>query len=148
MNNNEKRTDILRKIRDALVEICIDIARIIFFWIPGGDEAYGRALMTIHPFIMLIIVAGFFIIKAGNPMRILILMMAIIVVASQWLLGGCIITRAEQKLTGSRQTIIDPFLMIAGITPDRNTRIAATLSMSTTILCIFIWNILIDTFYK
>ena len=36
--------DVLRQVRESLVELFIALARIVFFWIPGGDLAKGKAL--------------------------------------------------------------------------------------------------------
>ena len=123
-NTNPKflspRDTVLRNIRDVVVNLIVDLARVIFFWVPGGDPAYGRALMTFHPFAIMLTVAFFFLLRPKHPVRLLIACLALLVVASQWLLGGCVITRAEQRLTGNKETIMDPFLTLAGLPADRD----------------------------
>lgn len=143
-----KRQHVLRKIRTTIVDLIVDLARVLFFWIPGGDSEVGRALMTCHPFLIMIFVAAFFILPQKHNFRILIAIASVAVVASQWLLGGCVITRAEQKLTGSKTTIMDPFLTLADLPADRNTRIAATIGMGTSISAILVWATLCDFFMR
>lgn len=146
INGDEKRSDVLRKIRTTVVDLIVDLARVVFFWVPGGDAATGRALMTFHPFLIMIFVAAFFVLPRKHNGRILIAFASVCVVASQWLLGGCVITRAEQKLTGSKTTIMDPFLTLANLPADRNTRTAATIGMGTAISAILVWATLCDFF--
>jgi hypothetical protein len=76
----------------------------------------------------------------------LIISISIIVVASQWLLGGCVITRAEQRLTGEKDTILDPFLKLAGLNVNRDTRIASTIAVGTAISVILLWSVACDIF--
>jgi hypothetical protein len=134
----DTRRELLRKIRDALVDLFVVLARVLFFWLPGGDVAYGRALMVLHPLSIVVFIVFFFLLPQNSIFKILIICMSLLVVASQWLLGGCVITRAEQRLTGSKETIVDPFLALAGLPIDRNTRIAATLATGTSICVIMI----------
>jgi hypothetical protein len=131
--------DVLRQLRDVLVELFVAIARTLFFWIPGGDIAKGKALMTCHPLFIVFIIGLFFFSPAKSPIRFFIIIFAVFVVASQWLLGGCVITRAEQRMTGSKETILDPFLTLANLPVNRDTRIAATIGSSTAICTILMW---------
>lgn len=130
---------VLRQVRESLVELFIAIARTLFFWIPGGDVAKGKALMTCHPLFIVFIVGLYFFSPAKSPLRFFIVIFTVCVVASQWLLGGCVVTRAEQRLTGSKETILDPFLTLANLPVNRDTRIAATIGSSTAICAILIW---------
>ena len=77
-------------------------------------------------------------------MRFVILGLGIVTVASQWLLGGCVVTRAEQRLTGRKDTIVDPFLTLAGVEVNRDTRITATLGTSSAICIIMLWMLIVD----
>jgi hypothetical protein len=137
-SNGDTRV-VLRQVRESLVELFIAIARTLFFWIPGGDVAKGKALMTCHPLFIVITVGLYFISPAKSPLRFFIVILALLVVASQWLLGGCVVTRAEQRLTGSKETILDPFLTLANLPVNRDTRIAATIGSSTAICAILVW---------
>ena len=133
------RDTVLRHIREVVVNLIVDLARVVFFWVPGGDAATGRALMTFHPFAIMLTVAFFFLLPIKHPARLFIACAAIVVVASQWLLGGCVVTRAEQRLTGNKETIMDPFLTLAGLPADRHTRIAATIGMGTALAGVIVW---------
>lgn len=146
-NFSNKRIQILRNIRDVFVDLFVALARILFFWMPGGDKAQGLALMACHPFFIILFVAYFFILPAGHILRIIIAFASVIVTASQWMLGGCVITRAEQRLTGSKNTIMDPFLTFANLPANRNTRIAITIGMGTSISAILIWVAICDMRY-
>ena len=132
--------NVLRSVRDSLVDVFVALARAMFFWIPGGDEAKGKALMACHPLFILIIVGMFFCVR--GPLRLFILLLVLITVASQWLLGGCVVTRAEQRLTGSKDTILDPFLNLANVSVNRDTRIAATIASSSAICSILVWSVI------
>lgn len=138
----EKKNDtqaklVLRKIRDGLVNVIIALARVLFFWLPGGDVAQGQALMVLHPIIVGAFVLLFFILPNHHPGRLVILAVGIVVMASQWLFG-CVITRAEQKLTGRNETIVDPLLGLANLEVNRDTRMAATLAVGTTITFVMV----------
>jgi hypothetical protein len=139
-------TEILRSVRDLLVEFFIAAARLLFVWLPGDDAVRGRALMAFHPVLMSALVMMFFLFPRGHPLRFFIVAVSLVVVASQWLLGGCVITRAEQRLTGEKITILDPFLALANIQVNRETRNAATVGMSTVTCGLLLWNLVIDLF--
>jgi hypothetical protein len=144
METQKDHRVVLRTIRDALVDFFIAFAHLVFFWLPGGDVTHGKALMAFHPIFMVSIVALFFVVPSYNPLRIIIVLITMLVVASQWLLGGCVITRAEQKLTGDKITILDPFLTLAKISVNRDTRNAATVAASTAVLVMLIWCVFCD----
>ena len=142
----EESKTILRNIRDNLVDMFVALARVLFFWLPGGEAAQGQALMACHPILIAVFVAAFFYLPSRHPLRFFIVALSVVVVASQWLLGGCVITRAEQRLTGQKDTIVDPFLKLAGLEVNRNTRIAATLGVGTAMSGIMIWVTALDIF--
>jgi len=140
--NEETKRDpklILRQIRQLLVDLIIISARILFFWVPGGDLAKGKALMAFHPILIASITFLFFLLPPKSVGRLMILVAGILTVSSQWLLGGCVITRAEQVLTGDKETIVDPFLQLAGVSVNRDTRITATLGVGTAIIGLLGW---------
>ena len=148
MADNNNSQNVLRNIRDVLVDFFVAAARLLFFWLPGDDAVRGKALMAFHPVLMIAIVLLFFLFPRGHPLRIFIAAISVIVVASQWLLGGCVITRAEQRLTGEKVTILDPFLTLAHIEVNRDTRNAATVGMGTAVCGILLWNLMCDTWRK
>jgi len=140
-----KAKTILRQIRDSLVAAIIALTRVVFFWVPGGDAAHGQALMVLHPIIVGAVIFLFFALPIHHPGRLIILSFSLVVMASQWLFG-CVITRAEQKLTGNNETIVDPFLGLANVTVNRDTRMAATLAVGTTIASIMVIIVAFDAF--
>jgi hypothetical protein len=147
IQENTKKA-VLRTIQTSLVDVFVSLARVLFFWIPGGDVEKGRALMACHPVVIGVFVAMFFTAAARSPLRFMLAALGLVVVASQWLLGGCVVTRAEQRLTGGKETILDPFLLLAGVEVNRDTRIAATVASSTAIISIMSWVLVCDLFIK
>jgi hypothetical protein len=134
----------MEDLRSTVVQCIIAITRVFFFWLPGGDIAHGAALSAFHPVFLLSWVFIFFLYPFNRPLRILICLGTLITMVSQWYFKGCIITRAEQILTGSKDTIIDPLLHFARIKPTHQTRLAITLGMSTMTACIMIFSIGVD----
>ena len=129
--------NVLRKVRDGLVAVIIALTRVVFFWLPGGDVAHGQALTALHPMIIGGVIGAFFLLPPRHPIRLSILAVALVVMATQWLFG-CVITRAEQQLTGTKETIVDPFLSLANIAVNRDTRNAATLAVGTAVAVIMV----------
>lgn len=135
---------VLRGFRDGVVDLIVALTRVLFFWIPGDDTAKGRALMTFHPLLLMIVTLLFFTLPPRSAGRIIILILALGTVTSQWMLGGCVITRAEQRLTGNKETIADPFLKLASIQVNRDTRLASTLGVGTTTAVLLSWACVCD----
>ena len=132
--------------RLTLVRCIISITRAVFFWIPGGDIAQGSALRAVHPVIMVSWVLLFFLYPSNRPLRIFICSMAIVTMMSQWYFKGCIITRAEQRLTGSKDTVVDPFLRFIRVPPTKESQLAITLGMSITITTIMLFSVFMDSY--
>jgi hypothetical protein len=148
MSEEDKKEDkkVLRDVRDALTDGIVSLTRILFFWVPGDDVARGKALMALHPFLGLIPMALFFVLERRNPWKIVIAFAAIVIAASQWIFRGCVVTRAEQKLTGSQTTIVDPFLSMCGVAVNRDTRVCSTISTGTALCIILVWATFCDIF--
>ena len=146
-HSNEIRT-ILLHVRESLVELFVALAKALFFWVPGGDVAKGKALMACHPLFLLCVTGLFFVVDPRSPLRFIIVALAFITVGSQWLLGGCVVTRAEQRLTGSKETILDPFLILAKISVNRDTRIAGTIGVGTAVCVLLVWAFLCDIWFS
>jgi hypothetical protein len=136
----------LRSIRDGFVDLIVCAARVGFFWVPGGDPAYGKALMVFHPILLVSMILMFFLAPARSPLRIYIAFFFLFVSFTQWLFSGCVITRAEQRLTGSKETIIDQFLTLAGVEITRDSRNAATIASGTLACCMLLWATFCDFF--
>ena len=148
MENTKERSKTLRRnIRDGLTDVFVSIARVLFFWVPGGDAAQGRALMAFHPVCLAVILALFFVAPTRSPLRVAVAILSIIVTTSQWLFSGCVVTRAEQRLTGSKETILDPFLTLAGLEANRDSRVAATLATGTMTCAILLWSVACDFYF-
>lgn len=137
ISSGDRAKQTLRRIRDGLVAVIIALTRVIFFWLPGGDIAHGQALMALHPMIIGTVIGLFFLLPANHPGRLGILAISLVVMSTQWLFG-CVITRAEQQLTGNKETICDPFLSLANIAVNRDTRQAATLAVGTAVAVIMV----------
>lgn len=136
----------LRSIRDGFVDLIVCAARVGFFWVPGGDPAYGKALMVFHPIFLLGMVLLFFLAPPRSPLRIYIAGFFVFVSFTQWIFSGCVITRAEQRLTGSKETIVDQFLTLAGVDVNRDTRNAVTIATGTLTCTMLCWATFCDFF--
>jgi hypothetical protein len=136
---------VLRDVRDAIVNGFVSLTHILFFWMPG-DVAKGKALMALHPFVGLIIIALFFVLERRSPWKVVIAFISIVIAASQWVFRGCVVTRAEQKLTGEKTTVIDPFLSMCGVALNRDTRVCSTISTGTALCVIIVWATFCDIF--
>ena len=128
----------LKPIKNALVDLFMSIARVLFFWLPGGDLAKGQALMILHFIGGCLVYTIYFTIKPLHPFRLLIFLFYVLVVVQQIVFRGCVITKAEQKLTGSSDTILDPWIRLCGFEPTRELRIVCNVAtvgcMSMTLL--------------
>jgi len=136
----------IHSLRNVLIQYILALANLLFVWVPGGQKERGIALMTFHPIFFIAWVAIFFLYPSNRSLRFLIFLGACITAFSQWFFRGCIVTKAEQLLTGSKETIMDPFLRFIGITPTRETRLAITLGCSLSITSIMLFCVGIDAF--
>lgn len=141
-----ERRQRLRSIRDGFVDLIVCAARVGFFWVPGGDPAYGKALMVFHPILLVAMILLFFLAPSRSPLRIYIACFFLFVSFTQWMFSGCVITRAEQRLTGNKETIIDQFLTLAGVEVTRDTRNAATIATGTLTCAMLFWATFCDFF--
>ena len=134
----------MEDLRSTLVRCIIAMTHALFFWLPGGDIAHGSALSAFHPVFLLSWVLIFFLYPSNKPLRIFICIAAFVIMFSQWYFKGCIITRAEQILTSSKDTIMDPFLHFAGIKATNQTRLAITLGISGSVAIIMLFSVYMD----
>ena len=134
----------IRSLKSVLIRYIIALTELIFIWVPGGSKARGIALMTFHPLFFIAWIAIFFLYPSNRSLRFLIFLAACITALSQWLFRGCIVTKAEQLLTGTKETVMDPFLRFLGITPTHETRLAATLGCSISVTSIMFLSICMD----
>jgi len=134
----------LRALREHLVDACVSLARVGFFWVPGGDEGVGRALMSFHLFFVFGVALLFFALPTRHPLRVVILIGALLMLAHQVALRGCVLTRAEQRLTGRRETCIDPFLTMAGLSVTNDTRYLVTIVGTFVATALMTWVVFCD----
>lgn len=134
----------MEELRSTLVKCIVAIARVLFYWIPGGDNAYGIALSAFHPVLIISWVLIFFLYPYNRPLRIFICSTACLTLLSHLYFRSCLITRAEQILTGSKDTVVDPVLHFLNIKPSNETRLAITVGGSITVASIMLFSICMD----
>ena len=133
----------LRPIKYSLVELFISCARVFFFWLPGGDVAKGQALFVLHFLGGCLLYTIYFALPPKHPMRLFIFLFYVVVVLQTIVFRGCVITKAEQQLTGANDTVMDPWIKLVGYEPGRETRIVCSIGvMGTMSLTLFMNTIL------
>ena len=137
---------ILRPIKYSLVDLFISLARVFFFWLPGGDTGKGQALMICHFLGGCLLYSLYFILTPNQSFRLFIFFFFVIVVFQQLLFRGCVITKAEQKLTGLSDTILDPLIRLVGFEPTRELRIGCSVSVVGTMAMTLLLNTILDQF--
>jgi len=120
---------ILKPIKSALIDLFVSIARVLFFWLPGGDLAIGQALMVFHFIGGGLLYTIYFMMPHLHPMRMFIFFFFVLIVIQQIVFRGCVITKAEQKLTGSNDTILDPWIRMSGFEPNRELRMVCNFAV-------------------
>jgi hypothetical protein len=135
----------MKELRSTLVNAIIALTHAMFFWLPGGNAAHGAALAAFHPVFILSWVIIFFLYPSNRPLRLFICILACMTVFSHWYFRGCIVTRAEQQLTGSQDTTVDPLLHILRIKSTNETRLAITVGSSISITLIMLFSVCMDT---
>ena len=133
----------LRRIQDRLVDFLELLARALFFWLPS-DYAKGRALMFIHAAAGLGLIGVFFLLAPKSPFKVAIAIAAAIILVSQFAFRGCILSRVEQRLTGTKDTIVDPVLNLCNIEVTSANRMSATIVSTISICLIMIWATAVD----
>jgi hypothetical protein len=137
---------LLKPIKTSLIDLFISLSRVIFFWLPGSDISKGQALMILHLFGGCLIYSLFFILPNGHVCRLFIFLFYAIVVLQQLLFRGCVITKAEQHLTGSSDTIMDPLIRLSGFEPTRELRIATSIGVMFAMTMTLLMNIIVQYF--
>jgi len=137
---------ILRPIKYSLVDLFISLARVFFFWVPGGDTGKGQALMVCHFIGGCILYTLYFILSPNQSFRIFIFFFFIFVIAQQIIFRGCVITKAEQKLTGTNETILDPWIRLTGYEPTRDLRFICSVGVAGCMASTLLMNTILDQF--
>ena len=102
--------------------------------------------MLIHIFLTLFGSVIFFFSKPRSEMRLLFVFVCIMVLLSNLIFKSCIITVAEQRLTGKKETILDQFLIFINIPANHDTRFAMTIGSIFSILLLISWAVFADYF--
>ena len=119
----------LRPIKYALIDLFVSLARVIFFWLPGDDKSRGEALMVMHFIGGCLLYTVYFALPKLNPMRLFIFLFFVVIVLQQVVFRGCVITKAEQQLTGRKDTILDPWIRLLGLEPNRELRMVCNIAV-------------------
>lgn len=137
---------ILRPIKYSLIDLFISVARVLFFWLPGGDIGKGQALMIMHFVGGCILYALYFAYHDKPALRLFIFFFFVFVIAQQIIFRGCVITKAEQRLTGSNDTILDPWIRISGFEPIRESRLICSTAVVGTMALTLLMTTILDQF--
>ena len=140
----ENLRTLLRPNKYALVDLFISLARVIFFWLPGGDLAMGQALMVFHFLGGCLIYTIYFSLPRLHSMRMFIFLFFVAVILQQVVFRGCVLTKAEQKLTKLDDTILDPWIKIVGYKPSRETRIVSSVCVVGSMAMTLLMNTILD----
>ena len=137
---------LLRPIKYSFVDLFISLARVFFFWLPGGDLGKGQALMVAHFIGGCVLYTLYFILPPNQPFRMFIFFFFVLVIALQVIFRGCVLTKAEQTLTSNDDTIMDPLIRLSGFEPERITRIVCSLAVVGTMAMTLLMNTILDQF--
>jgi hypothetical protein len=137
---------LLRPIKYSLVDLFISLARVFFFWLPGGDIGKGQALMVAHFVGGCVLYTLYFVLPSNQPFRLFIFLFFVIVILQQLIFRGCVITKAEQKLTSSEDTILDPWIRLCGFEPTRELRIICSIGVVGSMAMTLLMNTILDQF--
>lgn len=79
-------------------------------------------------------------------LRLFIFFFFVFVIAQQIIFRGCVITKAEQRLTGSNDTILDPWIRISGFEPSRESRLICSTAVVGTMALTLLMTTILDQF--
>ena len=77
-------------------------------------------------------------------MRMFIFLFFVAVILQQVVFRGCVLTKAEQKLTKLDDTILDPWIKIVGYKPSRETRIVSSVCVVGSMAMTLLMNTILD----
>jgi hypothetical protein len=131
------------KLREIFIESLIKIFRTIFFWI-DNDKELGRAILAVHPFLILIPIAIFFSLGRLGLLKLILLLLGFCLASSQIIFKGCVLTAAERRLTGEKKTVMDPVLKLMPFIETRDFVVGLTIGLGLATAGIASWVVLID----
>jgi hypothetical protein len=115
----------IKDVKQFLVDFFVHLARILFFWMPT-DELRGQALLIAHGLSGIILFISFFLLPPRHIGRFFILIIGYLVILSQTVFRGCIITKAEHVLTGKKNTLFDYFIELFELETSNKMRMFTT----------------------
>jgi hypothetical protein len=137
---------LLRPIKYSLVDLFVSLARVFFFWLPGGDIGKGQALMVAHFVGGCTLYSLYFVLQPNQAFRLFIFFFFVIIILQQLVFRGCVITKAEQKLTGNDDTILDPWIRLSGFEPSRESRVVCSIGVVGCMTTTLLMNTILDQF--
>ncbi len=127
------KSSTLKTVRKKIQDILEVILRTILFW-ETEDKRIGSLLKVGHQYIVAFIVICYVLVHTFIPSYWFMVAVWIVVVTT-WLqhilLGGCVLTRLEIKLTGEKTTIVDPILDLFQIPITPKSQMGITILFST-----------------
>jgi hypothetical protein len=138
---------ILKPIKSSLIDLFVSLARILFFWLPGGDVSKGQALMILHFVGGCLFYTIYFTLRSLHPVRLFIFFGFVLIVLQQVVFRGCVMTKAEQKLTGSNDTVLDPWIRLCGLDPTRELRIMTNFAIVGCMSLTLLMNTILEQIY-
>ncbi len=133
----------MHEYREQFINGIIAIFRFIFVWIKD-DYTLGKTILRLHAFIILIPIGVFFLLPIGHILKIIILLLGLIMFASQIIFKGCMFTAAEQRLTKEKVSVMDPIIRLIPCAPTKELMLGLTVGMGFTSTMIGIWVVLTD----
>ena len=133
-----------KRIKSGFVELFKQIAQVFFFWLPGDDRAKGQALMVFHFVGGCVLYTMYFAMPKLHPSRLFIFLFFVLVIIQQVALRGCVITRAEQQLTKTSDTILDPWIRLSGLEPNKELRIICNIAVVGCMACTLLMNTILE----
>jgi hypothetical protein len=127
------KSSTLKMVRKKIQDILEIALRTILFW-ETEDARIGSLLKVGHQYFVSFIVLCYILVHTLVPSYWFMVTVWITVV-SIWiqhiLLGGCVLTRLEHKLTGEKTTIVDPILDLFQIPITPKSQMGITILFST-----------------
>jgi hypothetical protein len=128
-----KVQDKIKSIRKRIQTVLETGIRWLFFW-ESDDAKIGRLLRTFHQYFIISLIVFYFMVHVFVPSYWYLLFIwcwFTLIWVSHLIMGGCVFTRIEQKLTGEKVTILDPLLELFQIPVTKETTLGITIMSST-----------------
>lgn len=100
------RISLLHRMRDILLGFFVNIVNVVFFWLPGGDPAYGYILLAVQTLCYALVAALF---VALPFIRLCLAAFNLVVLLGRWIWTGCSISFLRDALGKVGGTLVSPF---------------------------------------